>query len=80
MRCRWVISSRLFHTPVARPARYAAPRAVVSRMAGRSTSLFRMSDWNCIRKWSRLAPPSTFRVLMVMSVSFSMAHIRSALW
>ena len=37
----------LFHVPTARPAAMAAPRAVVSRMAGRFTGMLMRLDWIC---------------------------------
>src|SRR5580692_7427719 len=48
----FAISSTLPQKPVASPARYAAPCAVVSRTAGRSTGIPKRSAWNCINKSS----------------------------
>ena len=41
-------SSRSFQYPTARPARYAAPMAVVSTHLGRCTGASMISDWVCI--------------------------------
>ena len=73
-------SSGSCQMPTASPARYAAPRAVVSRMTGRRTGVASMSAWNCMRKASRLAPPSTRSSRSGTPVSFSMAATRSMLW
>src|SRR5437870_12875228 len=51
------ISSTLFQKPQARPARYAAPSAVVSMSTGRTIGRPRISAWNCIRKLLTAAPP-----------------------
>ncbi len=49
-------SSRSSQYPTARPARYAAPRAVVSATTGRRTGTPRTSAWNCIsRSFTRRA-------------------------
>ena len=52
-------ASRFGQKPAARPARYAAPSAVVSVMRGRTTGTPRTSAWNCIRRSFTAAPPST---------------------
>src|SRR2546427_275122 len=44
---------------VARTARYAAPSAVVSSTFGRTTAMPSRSAWNCMRRSSAAAPPST---------------------
>ena len=49
----------LFQKPTARPARNAAPSAVVSMTFGRTTGTPRMSAWNCISRLLAAAPPST---------------------
>ena len=53
------ISSRSFQKPIARPARNAAPSAVVSIMRGRSTGTSSRSAWNCMSRSFCEAPPST---------------------
>ena len=58
-------SSRSFHTPVASPAAYAAPRQVVSETFGRITGTPRTSAWCCISRLFAVIPPSTFRVVML---------------
>jgi len=58
------ISSRSFQTPVARPARKAAPSAVVSTMRGRSTGTSSRSAWNCMSRSFCDAPPSTLKTGM----------------
>ena len=52
-------SSRSAKTPTARPARVAAPHAVVSTQAGRIREIPRISAWNCNKKLFADAPPST---------------------
>ena len=74
------ISSRDCQKPTARPARQAAPRAVVSRTTGRTAAAPRMSAWNCMRKSLALAPPSTRSALSRRPVSCSMARTTSATW
>src|SRR5439155_275182 len=76
----FAISSRLVHTPTARPARYAAPSAVVSRTHGRTTGMPRRSAWNCMRRSSAAAPPSTRSSFDFRPESCSMACRRSADW
>jgi hypothetical protein len=66
--------------PAARPARKAAPKAVVSTMRGRSMGLRRISAWNCMRKSLTEAPPSTRRTESVRPESSSMASSRSFTW
>ena len=51
-------------TPAASPARAAAPKAVVSTWAGRSTGSRSRSAWVCIMMSLTEAPPSTRRVVM----------------
>src|SRR5437773_715276 len=72
-------SSGDFHTPVASPARKAAPRAVVSCIAATSTGMPATSAWNCIRKPFAVPPPSTRRT----SIGWPAARIasrRSRVW
>ena len=47
------------YSPLFQPAKYAAPRAVVSRICGRSTGASMMSAKNCIVQSEALMPPST---------------------
>ena len=42
----WLLRSALDHMPAPIPARYPAPRHVVSTLAGRSTGTPRISAWN----------------------------------
>ena len=65
------------HMPAARPASAAAPKAVVSTFAGRSTGMPSMSAWNCIMKSLTLAPPSTRSSVMGFPRSRSMVRTRS---
>ena len=55
------MTSLLFQYPTARPARYAAPIAVVSTHCGRCTGASMISAWNFIKKSFLQAPPSTLR-------------------
>src|SRR4051794_40371644 len=59
----FLTSSRPSQYPTARPARYAAPSAVVSATTGRRTETFNKSDWNCSSIAFAAAPPSTFSVV-----------------
>src|SRR5215471_6481922 len=71
-------SERSFQKPVARPARYAAPSAVVSITFGRTTGTCRMSAWNCISMSFADAPPSTRRVFIATPLSCFMTSSTSA--
>ena len=63
--------------PQANPASDAAPKAVVSTMAGRSTGIRSRSACICIRMSDTLAPPSARRAVMSHPASCRMASIRS---
>ena len=52
-------SSGLLQTPAPMPAAMAAPDAVVSTLAGRSTATLSRSAWHCSSSFERLTPPST---------------------
>ncbi len=68
------------HTPVARPARKAAPSAVVSVTCGRSTGTSRMSAWNCSSASLTAAPPSTRSTASRPPASSAIAPSTSATW
>ena len=70
-------ASASVHTPAVSPARYAAPSAVLSVTAGRSTLQPSTSAWNCIKKLLAHAPPSTARHLMSYPASLSIACMTS---
>ena len=70
-------SFRSFQTPTESPASTAAPKAVVSTMAGRSTGMRSRSAWNCIITSLTLAPPSTRSTEISQPASCRMAVIRS---
>src|SRR6185369_2482220 len=74
------MSSGLFQTPTASPARYAAPSAVVSVMAGRTTGTPATSAWNCRSRLFRAAPPSTRSSVTSAAESARIASSRSATW
>src|ERR1022692_4228074 len=80
VRQKFSTSATLFQKPVARPARYAAPKAVVSMSAGRTMGQPRTSAWNCIRKLFAAAPPSTRSSEIRSPASACMASIRSRVW
>ncbi|MNI81487.1 hypothetical protein D3C73_1381050 [compost metagenome] len=73
-------SSRSLQYPTASPARNAAPKAVVSRMHGRSTGMSRISLWNFIRKAFETAPPSTRIFCTLNPESLSIAPNISLVW
>ncbi len=64
-------------TPVERPARPAAPRAVVSTRAGRLTGTPRTPAWNSISQSFMAAPPSTRSSRVATPESPSMAWMTS---
>src|SRR5215204_1589892 len=53
-------TSASVHDPVATPARYAAPSAVVSEISGTTTGTPSTSAWNFISQPLTTAPPSAF--------------------
>ncbi|MNC96379.1 hypothetical protein D3C83_137370 [compost metagenome] len=67
-------------TPACRPARYAAPNAVVSVTTGRSTGRSRMSARNCMTQSFLTMPPSTRSAVSFVPLSFSIAAMRSRVW
>ncbi len=75
---RDAISARSFQKPTASPARYAAPRDVVSTDRGRDTFTPSMSAWNCARKLLAAAPPSARisvgRIPEVASIALTTSH------
>ena len=79
--CRLARSSSGFaQKPVASPARYAAPSAVVSVTCGRTTGTPSTSAWNCISRLFTAAPPSTRSAASGVPVSLSTASSTSATW
>lgn len=69
-----------FQISTAKPAAIAAPNAVVSRMAGRSTGMPMMSAWVCIQRSELLMPPSTASSDNFCLESFSMASRMALVW
>ena len=58
----WIImGANIGTTIVPEPAKYAAPKAVVSRFLGLKILQCNISLWNCIKKLLAHAPPSTAR-------------------
>src|ERR1017187_3929168 len=79
--CRFVRnSSGPAQNPVANPARYAAPSAVVSVTCGRTTGTPSTSAWNCINRSFTEAPPSTRSAASGVPVSLWTASSTSATW
>ncbi len=74
------ISPSSSQNPTARPARYAAPSAVVSVTRGRTTGTPRKFACICMRRLLAVAPPSTRSSVRAMALSAAMASISSALW
>ena len=66
--------------PTPSPASAAAPNAVVSVFAGRSTGTPSKSAWNCSSRSLRAAPPSTRSSASGWPQSCCMASMRSAVW
>ena len=79
-RLRAASDAASFQRPTPRPARNAAPAAVVSTRAGRSTGTPRMSAWNCIRKSLAHAPPSTLSTRSFFFESAAIASTTSRVW
>lgn len=73
-------SSKLFQTPVAKPAAIAAPRAVVSLIFGRTTGILTKSACVCIQREELDIPPSTLSCLSLCPLSFSMASRIAFVW
>ena len=67
-------------TPVAKPAWNAAPRAVVSRLAGRSTGTSTMSARNWQSHAFAVIPPSTRMAAGAALPSAIIALTKSWLW
>mmetsp|Transcript_51148 Transcript_51148/g.102200 ORF Transcript_51148/g.102200 Transcript_51148/m.102200 type:complete len:230 (+) Transcript_51148:347-1036(+) len=78
--CMCCASSTLFHTPTARPAAMAAPRAVISIIAGRFTVVSITSDWNRTKKSLAVTPPSTFMSCTFNPASSTIASATSFAW
>jgi len=74
------MSSSLSQNPVARPAAYAAPRAVVSATTGRITGTPSRSAWNCMSRSFWTMPPSTFSDSRSTPESWFIASTISRLW
>ena len=68
------------HAPVAIPARYAAPRAVVSEISGTITGAPSTSAWNCISQRLATAPPSAFSEASRCPEAASWARTASTVW
>src|SRR5688572_4401299 len=68
------------HRPTERPARFAAPCAVVSTFDGRTTGIPSRSAWNWSRRSLRAAPPSTRSSRTGDRASACIADSSSALW
>lgn len=66
--------------PTAKPARKAAPSAVVSSICARSIGVCRISAWNCIKKSLREAPPLTVSAFNGKSVSLTIVSTTSRVW
>ena len=66
--------------PVATPARYAAPRAVVSDTSGTTTGTPSTSAWNCISQAFATAPPSAFSSSSRTPAAASIALTASTVW
>ena len=68
---RLAISSIDFQHPCASPARYAAPKAVVSCETGRDTLTCKCFACSCSIVFITEAPPSTLRLLIGLPVTSS---------
>ena len=73
-------SARSFQNPTARPARQAAPKAVVSATLGRTTGTCNRSAWNCMSRLLAEAPPSTRNSCTGMPESSCITSSTSATW
>src|SRR4051794_1915609 len=73
-------TSSASHVPVAIPARYAAPRAVVSVISGTMTGAPSTSAWNCISHALATAPPSAFSSSSALPAAASCARTASTVW
>ena len=72
------MSAVLFQNPVFRPARNAAPSAVLSVTAGRLIWASRISAWNRTSRLLAEAPPSTLSWSILMPASCSIVRATSA--
>src|SRR5215831_5925862 len=64
--------------PIANPARYAAPTAVVSRTGGRSTVTSRISARNCSTQSLAAMPPSTRKTVFAPAAAGQSSRIASS--
>ena len=73
-------SSKLFHSPRAKPFMMTAPRAEASSTSVQTTGVSSMSAWNCIRNWFFVGPPSAQISLRRPPVARAMTLMRSLIW